>query len=69
MSPLYLQIERDIAETNNRYRRQRNMYFWYEYMDPYYGPNTYSDEVDDDRTLDLAFHFITRKIQNEVQSH
>ena len=56
MSPLYLQIDRDIAAINNKFRRS-SIYFWYEYTDAYYGPN-YNDEVNDDRSLDLGFHFI-----------
>lgn len=66
MYPLYLQIERDVAQTCNRYRRQSNMYFWYEYTDAYYGPNHY-DEVSDDRTLDLGFHNKVADIKEQFQ--
>ena len=63
MSPLYLQIDRDIAAINNKFCGPR-IYFWYEYIDAYYGPN--NDEVNDDRAIDLGFHFIFRKSNHEI---
>ena len=58
MENLRQEIERDFfIESMLKYTRKSPFYFWFEYTDPYYGSNSDRDELDDDRTLDLIFHF------------
>jgi len=56
MENIRQEVERDAFITSMSYR-SAPLYFWFEYTDPYYGHNPDRDEIEDDRTLDLAFHF------------
>jgi hypothetical protein len=52
-----IEVERDLLSISKKYNRCRPFYFWYEYIDTYYGPGLYQEELD--RVLD--FHLLIRK--------